>query len=94
MAAKHSLAAERSGVSMSVRNVSYLRGAHTPLYASPQQRDGQPPDPRDDVHALGVIWYQLLTGDLGSGAPTGLWTDDLEEQGVQVNTIAGDVVEG
>ena len=25
---------------------------------------GEDPDPRDDVHALGVIWYQLLVGDL------------------------------
>ena len=59
-----------------------LRGSHTPLYASPQQMRGEPPDPRDDVHALGVIWYQLLTGDLHSGPPTGLWADELEEQGM------------
>jgi serine/threonine protein kinase len=59
-----------------------LRGAHTPLYASPQQMRGDPPDVRDDVHALGVVWYQLLTADLGSGPPTGLWADDLEDAGV------------
>jgi serine/threonine protein kinase len=59
-----------------------LRGAHTPLYASPQQMRGEAPGPRDDVHALGVIWYQLLTGDLQSGPPTGLWADELEEQGM------------
>jgi serine/threonine protein kinase len=61
---------------------SSLRGAHTPLYASPQQMRGDPPDVRDDVHALGVIWYQMLIGDLGSGAPTGLWSDDLEAAGL------------
>jgi serine/threonine protein kinase len=59
-----------------------LRGSHTPLYASPQQMRGEPPDVRDDVHALGVIWYQLLTGDLSTGAPTGLWSDELEEAGL------------
>src|SRR5262249_5431911 len=59
-----------------------LRGSHTPLYASPEQVRGEPPDPRDDVHALGVIWYQMLTGDLQAGAPTGLWVEELEEQGV------------
>jgi serine/threonine protein kinase len=59
-----------------------LRGSHTPLYASPQQVRGEAPDVRDDVHALGVIWYQLLSADLGSGPPTGLWADELEEAGV------------
>jgi serine/threonine protein kinase len=66
---------------------SALRGAHTPLYASPQQTRGDPPDVRDDVHALGVIWYQLLTGDLGSGAPTGLWSEELEEAGMSRDLI-------
>jgi WD40 repeat protein/serine/threonine protein kinase len=44
--------------------VSQLWGSHTPLYASPQQQGGNPPDPRDDVHALGVIGFQMLTGKL------------------------------
>ncbi|HEY8504180.1 MAG TPA: SUMF1/EgtB/PvdO family nonheme iron enzyme [Gemmataceae bacterium] len=48
-----------------------LRGAHSPLYASPQQAKGAPPDPRDDVYALGAIWYQLLTRDPHAGAPVG-----------------------
>ncbi len=43
---------------------SQLWGSHTPLYASPQQQRGEKPDPRDDVHALGVIGYQILTGKL------------------------------
>jgi len=59
-----------------------LRGAHSPLYASPQQIRGEPADVRDDVHALGVIWHQLLTGDLCTGAPTGLWTEELADAGL------------
>ncbi len=43
---------------------SVLTGSYSPLYASPQQVRGDKPDPRDDVYALGVIWYQLLAGDL------------------------------
>jgi serine/threonine protein kinase len=60
-----------------------LRGAHTPLYSSPQQLKGGDPDPRDDVYALGVIWYQMLIGDLSKGAPHGTgWMKALREQGV------------
>src|SRR5262249_11289164 len=58
-----------------------LRGSHTPLYASPQQMRGEGPDPRDDVHALGVIWLQLLTGDLTGGAGPD-WRDELSDLGM------------
>ncbi len=53
------------------RLLSYMRGSHTPTYSSPQQRRGDDADPRDDVHALGVIAYQMLTGKLDSGPGTG-----------------------
>ena len=59
-----------------------IRGAYTPLYASPQQREGQPPDPRDDVHALGVIWYQLITGDLKLLTIPPDWRDVVQERGL------------
>jgi serine/threonine protein kinase len=46
-------------------------------YASPQQRSGELPDPRDDVFSLAVTLYQLGTGTLpGSGpggAPIDVW---------------------
>jgi hypothetical protein len=46
-----------------------LRGSYGPLYASPQQRAGGPPDPRDDVYAIGMLWYQLLVRDPMARAP-------------------------
>jgi cyclophilin family peptidyl-prolyl cis-trans isomerase len=60
-----------------------VSGSHSPLYASPEQAAGGPPDPRDDVHALGVIWYQMLTSRLTAG-PTGSssWRRKLADRGM------------
>jgi hypothetical protein len=68
-----------------------VRGAYTPLYASPQQvarRPGQAPDPRDDVHALGVIWYQLITGDLTLTKIPPDWREELQRHGVGPQVLA------
>ncbi len=66
------------------------RGAYTPLYASPEQmarRRGESADPRDDVHALGVIWYQLLTGDLGMMRVPTDWREQVEERGLESELV-------
>ncbi len=60
-----------------------LRGAHSPLYASPQQMKKDPPDPRDDVYALGMIWFQLLHRDPHASAPVGNeWAEEMRPYGV------------
>jgi tetratricopeptide (TPR) repeat protein len=65
-----------------------LKGAHTSLYASPEQKRGEEPDPRDDVHALGVIWYQLLIGDFTEGAPAGgAWRKSLAQRGLPTKLL-------
>lgn len=71
LAAGNMIAKSRLGTSSGDFLVTAMRGSHTPLYASPQQMRGAGPDPRDDVHALGVIWYQLLTGNITAGRPGG-----------------------
>ena len=60
-----------------------LRGTHGPVYASPQQAAGEPPDPRDDVYAIGVLWYQLLARDPAAGPPENpAWAVDFRRQGL------------
>ena len=66
---------------------SSLRGSFMPLYASPQQMRAEPIDVRDDVHALAVVWYQMILADLGA-TPTGRdWISDLKKGGVHETHI-------
>src|SRR3954451_5016736 len=65
-----------------------LRGSCTPLYAAPQQLRGEDPDPRDDVFALGVIWYQMLAGDLTERPGTD-WREELESVPSAVLDVLG-----
>jgi serine/threonine protein kinase len=64
-----------------------LRGSYTPLYASPQQRTGAAPDPRDDVHALGVIGFHMMTGRL-TDSPGIDAAEDLTDIGASTGFIA------
>jgi serine/threonine protein kinase len=86
LAARKSLEAATRGVSRGYLLSQSLRGSHTPLYASPEQVRCHEPDPRDDVHALGVIWFQLLTGDLQKGAGPD-FDEELRDLGVGEETI-------
>jgi eukaryotic-like serine/threonine-protein kinase len=39
-----------------------VSGGGTPVAASPQQEAGEPPAPADDIHALGVLLHETITG--------------------------------
>ena len=81
------LAEKRGTLTSTGRLANSLRGSHTPLYASPQQRAGADPDPRDDVHALGVIGYQLLTGQVDQ-APGPDFVEELRDAGATEELIS------
>ena len=53
----------------------------TPEYMSPEQARGENLDPRSDIYALGVLMFQLTTGDLPfkADSPLGIVTKHITE---------------
>jgi len=61
-----------------------MLSSHSPVYASPQQIRMEEPNPADDIYALGVLGYQLLSGDKLPGmlAIPSDWTTELQSKSV------------
>jgi formylglycine-generating enzyme required for sulfatase activity len=70
VAASHAMRSALRGDTDNATALSALRGENTLLYISPQQLAGQDADPRDDIYSLGVIWFQLVYGDVSLSRPT------------------------
>ena len=51
-------------------------GAGTPLYMAPELLEGKPPTTLADIYALGVMLYQVVTGDLDRALAPG-WERDV-----------------
>ncbi len=54
-----------------------FRGSGTLLYMCREQRRGDAPDPKHDIYSLGVMWYQLLVGDVTQELHSA-WARELE----------------
>ena len=87
IAASKAIQASRQVTSPSQFLTRALIGSGSYLYASPEQLQGRDPDPRDDVHALGVIWYQMLTGDLIEAPRGWLEPDEFIDQGMSAEMV-------
>ena len=83
IAAARSLALSRGGTPTPEQERLAQRGAHSAMFASPQFGRRDAADPRDDVFAIGMIWYQLLMRNPQLGPPSGLdWIETLIIEGV------------
>jgi len=51
----------------------------TPLYIAPEIFSGHAPTARSDIFALGIILYQLLSGDLGKPMVSS-WEQDIDDE--------------
>jgi len=51
-----------AGVFRSGHNALQITSGGSLFYMSPQQLDGWPPRPSDDIYALGALLYEMLTG--------------------------------
>jgi serine/threonine protein kinase len=63
-----------------------LLGTHTLHYCSPEQKNHALPHPADDIHALGIIGYQLIVGSIFK-TPNHGFDVDLLESGVSPNFV-------
>ncbi len=68
----------------------------TPMYMSPEQLTGEAVDARADLYAVGVVLFEILTGELPLSSPTvmGLFSKVLTEPARRVSELVPGVPAG
>jgi serine/threonine protein kinase len=62
-----------------VTHVRLLHGANTSMYMCGELRRGDRPEPHHDIYSLGVLWYQVLVGDVTREMHPG-WAEELASE--------------
>ncbi|HEV2949852.1 MAG TPA: protein kinase [Gemmataceae bacterium] len=60
-------------------HVRLLHGSHTSMYMCGELRRGDQPQPHHDIYSLGVLWYQVLVGDVTREIHPG-WAEELTSE--------------
>jgi formylglycine-generating enzyme required for sulfatase activity len=95
VAVSHAMRSSLRGEAEGPAAAGSLPGENTLLYISPQQLKGNEPDPRDDIFALGMIWYQLAYADFTLPRPNEPgWTERLRVLGMPeaLNDLLADCI--
>ena len=70
---------EGSPLVSAAAHVRLLHGSNSSMYMSSEQRRGDRPEPHHDIYTLGVLWYQILVGDVTREMHPG-WAEELTEE--------------
>jgi len=84
----------RAASSTTITRPGFVLG--TADYISPEQAKGEPVDPRSDLYSLGVVLYEMLTGELPHAAdtPVGMLAKHANERPRPPKELSPDVPEG
>lgn len=65
----------------------------TPTYMSPEQAEGKQVDARSDIFSLGIVFYEMLTGQrpFGGNTPTSVLSSILKDTPRPVSELKPDV---
>jgi len=70
---------ESNSLGSAATHVRLVHGSNTSMYMCGELRRGDQPRPHHDLYSLGVLWYQMLMGDLTREMHPG-WAEELASE--------------